>query len=275
MNRSLTAASIDPHALPQRLEARARQPRPAGSVDLALGDARCGFMAAPVADLLAVRVAGFTRRADLIALDDRGMDIEGRSERLAQAARTLHEAGLVRGWRGELLDVRATPAGPLLARIERAACRTLAIGTCAVHLHATSADGRIWVAQRSSHKAIDPGMWDTLVGGMVPAGESELDALVREAHEEAGLRLAPGAALVRGGRIAIERPVAEGYQVEAIQVFDLILDDGIEPKNMDGEVQAFALRTPRDVLASIDAGEFTLEAALVTLDGIRRAAGAR
>lgn len=204
-----------------------------------------------------------------LVAEDEGLDFAGRSALLAAAARALRDAGLLRGWRNELLDVRPHPDEAPIAAIERAACRALGITTTAVHLNAFTPAGDVIVARRADHKQIDPGQWDNLVGGMVPAGESEETALAREAQEEAGLELAP-LALTRGGRVHVTRLVPEGYQSEIVQVFDAVLPDGLQLANQDGEVAAIEVQPVEQVLASIEDGRFTLEAALVLLDGFRR-----
>jgi 8-oxo-dGTP pyrophosphatase MutT (NUDIX family) len=42
------------------------------------------------------------------------------------------------------------------------------------------ADGSIWVQQRSAGQGQQPGMWDTLMGGMVSAADGLAEALARE-----------------------------------------------------------------------------------------------
>ena len=113
------------------------------------------------------------------------------------------------------------------------------------------------------------GMWDNLVGGMIAAGESELVALAREAYEEAGLSLSQ-LEPQRGGVVQETRIVPEGYMVETIQVFDLVLPEGVTPRNLDGEIAAIEAWPIEDVLDAIAQDAFTLEAALVTLDGLAR-----
>ena len=59
----------------------------------------------------------------------------------------------------------------------------------AVHVLVWHPDGRILLQKRSEAKACCPGLWDTSVGGHVGAGENSLDAVVRECHEELGIRV--------------------------------------------------------------------------------------
>ena len=56
-----------------------------------------------------------------------------------------------------------------------------------VHLHVFDADGRLYLQQRPLWKDIQPGKWDTAVGGHVDYGEDICDALHREAREELGI----------------------------------------------------------------------------------------
>ena len=55
-----------------------------------------------------------------------------------------------------------------------------------VHLHIMDRSGRLYLQKRSMDKDIQPGKWDTAVGGHVDYGESIIEALYREASEELG-----------------------------------------------------------------------------------------
>jgi 8-oxo-dGTP pyrophosphatase MutT (NUDIX family) len=255
-------------ALRQQLAARAAAPRPAAWPRVVVAGQVVGLARPDIAHFLAGQ--GFTLADGALRLNDEGLDCAARSALLGEAAFALRNAGLTHAWRDELLDVRATPDGPVLAALERAVCRSLGVATLAVHMNALAAGGGLLVARRSARKKIDPGLWDNLVGGMVPAGESPEAALAREAWEEAGLR--PGDYTARAGSvITVDREVPEGWMCELIQVYDARLADGVVPANQDGEVDAIERRTPEAVLAGIAAGEFTLEAALATLDWLDRA----
>ena len=53
-----------------------------------------------------------------------------------------------------------------------------------VHLHVIDRFSRIYLQKRPMSKKIQPGKWDTAVGGHVSYGEQLLEALYREAYEE-------------------------------------------------------------------------------------------
>lgn len=56
-----------------------------------------------------------------------------------------------------------------------------------VHLHVFNRDGELFLQKRPLWKDIQPGRWDTAVGGHVSPGEPIEEALRREAAEELGL----------------------------------------------------------------------------------------
>lgn len=56
-----------------------------------------------------------------------------------------------------------------------------------VHLQVMNPTGDIYLQKRPEWKDIQPGKWDTAVGGHIDLGESAEEALQREAHEELGI----------------------------------------------------------------------------------------
>ena len=57
-----------------------------------------------------------------------------------------------------------------------------------IHIHIIDRQSRIYLQKRSMRKDIQPGKWDTAVGGHVSFGESFIEAAYREASEELGLQ---------------------------------------------------------------------------------------
>lgn len=192
---------------------------------------------------------------------------------LVRVAQALDEAGCIRTWRNEMLDV--VGEGRRLAMIERGAVRPLGLLTRAVHLNAWTTQGDLWIARRAMTKGTDPGKWDTLVGGLAGAGEVLDRALVREASEEAGLTPdamaghSPLRVIVR-----LHKRLPEGYQVEDVFISECVLADDVVLANQDGEVSEFRRAGIDEVWTLIQERAFTAEAELVLLEGMRSRLGA-
>ena len=56
-----------------------------------------------------------------------------------------------------------------------------------VHLHVFNSQGEVYLQKRPEWKDIQPGKWDTSVGGHIDYGETPEKALVREVREELGI----------------------------------------------------------------------------------------
>lgn len=56
-----------------------------------------------------------------------------------------------------------------------------------VHLHVINSKGEIYLQHRPMHKKVQPGKWDTAVGGHISFGEDVENGLKREAEEEIGI----------------------------------------------------------------------------------------
>lgn len=80
------------------------------------------------------------------------------------------------------------PSGLVVGRSTRNYCHSGAKPLHPViHIHIIDRYCRIYLQKRSMRKDIQPGKWDTAVGGHVSYGEGILEAVFREASEELGL----------------------------------------------------------------------------------------
>ena len=89
---------------------------------------------------------------------------------------------------GEYFPV-VEPSGLVIGRSARSWCHSGAKPLHPViHIHIIDRFSRIYLQKRSMKKEIQPGKWDTAVGGHVSFGESFHEAAYREASEELGLQ---------------------------------------------------------------------------------------
>jgi isopentenyldiphosphate isomerase len=58
-----------------------------------------------------------------------------------------------------------------------------------VHIFVVNSKGEYFLQKRSVYKKIQPGKWDTSVGGHIPAGETYEQGALRELEEELGVSL--------------------------------------------------------------------------------------
>jgi isopentenyldiphosphate isomerase len=253
---------------------RANQEPRAGSLPLFIGSQRCGWLSPNVIEALS-GLGGVRLGAAAAYFGDNLPLGEPLDACLADIAQALKAAGCTPGWRNELLDVWSQPANPgepapvRVGAIERGVMRPLGLTTRAVHLSGWSNDDRLWVARRSLTKATDPGMWDTLVGGLVGNLEDPDFALVRESDEEAGLDAPDIVTRTPLRTIAhMRRQLPEGFQTEAVLTCECVLPDHVIPSNRDGEVMDIQLLETTTLYRMLQEGAFTLEASIVITEDL-------
>ena len=143
----------------------------------------------------------------------------------------------------DLLTPEGTPAGRTK---EKGAVHRDGDWHLAAHLWVVTPDRRVLLQRRALSKESWPGQWDISVAGHVEAGESAMEAIVREAREELGLVCIPEElrrlgtlryqAVLHGGRY-LENEYHEVFLLErAIDLDTLVLDAA--------EVAEVALVTP-------------------------------
>ena len=255
------------------LSASAQRPPLRPRVPLVWGREVLGSVEPDFLDPIAPRLAGLLQReASAQGLQWRVQgDATDALGQVALALRAAQIASVAQQWRNEQLAVWSAQ-GMQLATVERGVVRPLGIATRAVHLVGRNQDGGYWVQQRALNKPNDPGLWDTLMGGMVSAADTLASALERETWEEAGLSLDRLQGLAQRGRIPLCKPSANdraGYVVEQIDWFSATLVEGAQPTNRDGEVAQFLLLSPQQLLDKLQRNEFTTEAALILVAALR------
>ena len=117
-----------------------------------------------------------------------------------------------------------------------------------VHLHVFNSRGEVYLQRRPEWKDIQPGKWDTSVGGHIDYGESPEQALVREVREELGITdFEPE---------FICKYVFEGVrEKELVYVHKTIYDGEVKPS--ESELAGGRFWSIEEIKANIGKGMFT------------------
>jgi len=204
---------------------------------------------------------------------------QARTEAIAEVARALAASGQLTAWRDERYAVRAAFDSTPWFFLERSCARWFGVRTWATHVNGERAGvgGRaLWFARRSPNKSIDPGRFDTLVGGGIAELETVAHAMQRESWEEAGIDARTASTARAAGYVSVTHAADDGLQRETIFVYDLALPKDFVPDNQDGEAVEHRLLALDDAAALIAATQghdtTTLDACVVTLDYLLRQA---
>ncbi len=237
-------------------------------------DIHLGMMTQAFADTLAPYSDVFLASKERVALSPTLQGHADRTRALAGVLAELRDQGMIPGWRNEAYPVSTDFHAPTLFDMERSAT-----GLFGVRSHAISINGFVrgddglsfWVARRAETKATYPGELDLMVGGGHPAGLTLRENLVKECHEEAGVpeNLAKAALPVGGISFCSEQC---GQVINQFQfIYDLELPADFTPRNVDGEVDSFALWPMKQVMETLcNTDEFMFDSALVMIDFLIR-----
>jgi isopentenyl-diphosphate delta-isomerase type 1 len=123
----------------------------------------------------------------------------------------------------ELLDVE----GRVIGLVTRSECHSNPfLLHAAVHVFVIDNNGRIFLQKRSKRKMVQPGKWDTSVGGHVAPGEAPDEAASREMLEELGIQTGELEFLHRYiWRSAIESELVMTYRCQHEGPFDINMNE--------------------------------------------------
>jgi 8-oxo-dGTP pyrophosphatase MutT (NUDIX family) len=239
---------------------------PGNRLEFSIGTVQVGYVAPGLARQL-TDIARAGLGADGLALDPRD------APRLNEIAAALNLGDRLRP-RHEMFDVCAAPGGEPLAVLDRGFLPAFGIIGVGVHMNGMvrRPDGlHLWVAKRAASKRLDPGKFDNIVAGGVPAGFAPDAAMLKEAAEEAAMpeALARGMRKAAEIRYAMERP--EGLRRDVLVCYDLDLPEDFTPRAADGEVERFEL-WPVAKLAEVlrETDDFKFNVTLVLIDFLIR-----
>ena len=116
-----------------------------------------------------------------------------------------------------------------------------------VHLHVFNSRGELYLQRRPLWKDIQPGRWDTAVGGHVDYGETVEEALLREVREELGIvDFEPEAVAVY--------PFRSEREYELVHVYRTVYDGAIRPSD---ELDGGRFWSPDEIREKLGKGVFT------------------
>ena len=166
--------------------------------------------------------------------------------------------------------MRAEPATPVLATVDRGALPWFGIQAEGVHVNGLvhrPGGLHLWIARRAADRLLDPGKLDHLFAGGIPAGLTPEQTLVKEGAEEAGLDLAVVRQARPAGVVAYTMARPEGLRRDRLHCYDLTLPESVQPRPEDGEVTGFELWPLPRVLETVrDTDAFKFNVSLVLID---------
>ena len=117
-----------------------------------------------------------------------------------------------------------------------------------VHLHLFNSKGELYLQKRPDWKDIQPGKWDTAMGGHVDFGEEVHQSLMREAREELGI--------VDFDPVFISKYIFEGLRErELVYVYKTVYDGDVCPNKE--ELTGGKFFTRLEIMDKIGKGFFT------------------
>lgn len=193
-----------------------------------------------------------------------------RTAAVEEAIERLRADGAAPKAKGELYRVVEHWGEESLMLIDRAAVPAFGIRSFGVHLNGFVRQNggiKLWIAQRAIDRGIEPGKLDNMVAGGQPAGLGLQENLLKESAEEAGIVADMARRATPVGVLGYCMASEWGLKPDTLFVYDLEVPTDFTPRNTDGEVSAFQLMEPDEVLGLLrNTYRFKFNVPLVLID---------
>jgi 8-oxo-dGTP pyrophosphatase MutT (NUDIX family) len=233
-----------------------------------------GWLRPAAAAALATPAGLFVGGAERLALHPNFADFAARSAALAEAVSSLAARGLIPVPLGEPYPVTAGGRGDALCTVDRAAAAFLGVRSFGQHLNGfvRRDDGiHMWIGRRARDRLLFPGALDNMVAGGLPHDLALEQNLLKECREEADVPESLARQARPVGAISYNRVAERGFRPDILYCYDLELPADFEPRNTDGEVEAFMLLPLAEVARIVrETDDFKLNCNLVVIDFLIR-----
>jgi isopentenyl-diphosphate delta-isomerase type 1 len=119
-----------------------------------------------------------------------------------------------------------------------------------VHIHIINSKNKLLLQKRAMDKDIQPGKWDTSIGGHIRSGESLINAVIRESKEEQGIEINPKK-LVKVSKYIFESDIEKEF------VFSFLYRSDDELNYQKSEIDEIKFFSKDEIKKLIDEGQTT------------------
>ena len=181
-----------------------------------------------------------------VKLSEKLISPKDRTSAIAKILLKWKNLNRIPNWRDEKYSVYYSFKEKPLFQLERAAALIFGIRCYGVHLNGIFGNENnqtLWIAKRSNLLKNFPGYLDHIVAGGLTAGLKPSEVLIKECHEEANIPSSLANKSKSVGVVSLFMDHKGFIKNDILFCYDLVLPENFKPKNLDGEVESFNLKT--------------------------------